>query len=150
MWLKEHRSEARAAIILRPLVLQAQTTLPLFRSRASSLMHGASGIVVVMKLRTLMKHVTAYGVEWKRGYGLHIEIVNRRSTNAVKERLSIPCSNGSYYYFNQFKSFLSYCILLVILLLYNFLGDYLLHTIRPSSPIPHKSIATQMPKVQLL
>ena len=33
-------------------------------------MLGASGIEVVMKLHTLMMHVTAYGVEWKRRYGL--------------------------------------------------------------------------------
>ena len=70
VWLEGHHSEERAAIFLQPLVLQTQTTLPLSHSRASSLMRGASGITVVMRLRTLMTHVTAYGVEWKRRYGL--------------------------------------------------------------------------------
>ena len=39
-------------------------------------MHGASGIEVEVRLRTLMTHVTAYGVEWKRRYGLQGSFFN--------------------------------------------------------------------------
>ena len=90
VWLEGHHSEERAAIFLQPLVLQTQTTLPLSHSRASSLMRGASGITVVMRLRTLMTHVTAYGVEWKRRYGLQGRL-SSFSVHTVRTTYSATC-----------------------------------------------------------
>ena len=53
-------------------------------------MLGASGIEVVMRLRTLMTHVTAYGVELKQRYGLQGRL-SSFSVHTVRTTYSATC-----------------------------------------------------------
>ena len=83
-------------------------TLPLSRSRASSLKHGASGIEVEVILRTLMTHVTAYGANENEDTACRafVFLMSLHSQNVFDNKYPGACSSIAS---------LVYCYLIIVL-----------------------------------